>query len=178
MKTLVLGGVKSGKSRYAEQLVRAWAAGDAQRPRKVLSLETAESRSDEFSHRIERHRAQRPASWRTIEEPLDIAGVIDRYAETGCCVLVECLTLWMSNLLAEEARMDERLEQFFEAMVASQAEIILVSNETGMGIMPVNQLARDFGDQIGILHQRLAECCDRVVVTVAGLPLELKNNQA
>mgnify|MGYP001827153453 CR=1 FL=1 len=175
MKTLVLGGVKSGKSRFAEQLVQDWVNQEENDEQGVIYLATAQSFDDEFTRRIERHQAQRPAGWQTIEEPLDIAAVLQHYAGPDHCVLVECLTLWMSNLLADETRLPEQVEQFIDTLVASRAEIILVSNETGLGIMPVNRLARRFGDETGILHQRLANICDRVVVTMAGLPLELKN---
>ncbi len=175
MKTLVLGGVKSGKSRYAERQVLDWLGRSGNRDSAVIYLATAESREDELAQRIERHRAQRPSGWRTIEEPVDIAGTIRRHSGSGHCMLVECLTLWMSNLLAtEEAHLRERVDDFVRAYTASEAEIILVSNETGLGIMPVNALARRFGDEIGVLHQRLAEISDRVVLTVAGLPHQLK----
>ena len=176
MKTLVLGGVKSGKSRYAEQQARNWLQGSGEGQRELVYLATAESLGDEFSDRIARHRARRPADWLTIEEPIAIAEVIRQHADPNQCVLVECLTLWMSNLLGlEEAAREQQVEQFLEALSASRAEIFLVANETGLGIMPANRLARAFGDASGILHQRLAAVCNRVVVIVAGLPLELKN---
>ena len=175
MKTLVLGGVKSGKSLYAERRVQAWVEASGGAPREVIYLATGESRDDEFARRIERHRARRPESWRTIEEPIEIASVIRQYADSSQCVLVECLTLWLSNLLVDETTGHaQQVEQFLQALAASHAEIVLVSNETGLGIMPANRLAREFGDASGILHQRLAEVCHRVVMIVAGLPLELK----
>ena len=175
MKTLVLGGVKSGKSRYAEQQVQAWLEGCGDTRREVIYVATAESRGDEFSDRIEYHRARRPADWLTIEEPIAIAEVIRQYADSNQCLLVECLTLWMSNLLGlDESGRSRQVEQFLEALSVSRAEVILVGNETGLGIMPANQLAREFGDASGVLHQRLAAVCNRVVVIVAGLPLELK----
>lgn len=174
MKSLVLGGVKSGKSRFAEGFVKDWVNTAGCGEEKVIYLATAESRNDEFSKRIERHREQRPTGWITIEEPLDIASVIDSYSRSNSCVLVECLTLWMSNLLLDEANLEKRVENLLRAVEEYQGEIILVSNETGMGIMPVNELARRFGDEIGVLHQKLAERCNRVVLTVAGLPHYLK----
>lgn len=174
MKTLILGGVKSGKSRFAESCVKEWVEQAGNRAEDVIYLATAESRADAFSERIERHRQQRPETWKTVEEPLEITAVIDRASGKNQCLLVECLTLWMSNLLQDEAELGARIELFCEALERHEGEIILVSNETGLGIMPVNALARRFGDEIGILHQRLADVCDRVVLTVAGLPLYLK----
>lgn len=174
MKSLVLGGVKSGKSRFAEKLVQEWSAAPAHPKQNVIYLATAESRNDDFTRRIEHHRAQRPQYWKTLEESLDIAAVIDDYSGSNCCILVECLTLWMSNLLQDEAGLSDRVDHLVDSIRAYDGEIVLVSNETGLGIMPVNDLARRFGDEIGVLHQRLAEICDRVVVTVAGLPHYLK----
>ena len=175
MKSLILGGVKSGKSRFAEQCAREWSERPGNRDTDVVYLATAEPRDSEFSQRIERHRQQRPVSWQTVEEPLKISDVISQASGMNQCLLVECMTLWMSNLLErEEERLAERIDAFCEALDRYEGEIIMVSNETGLGIMPVNALARRFGDEAGLLHQRLAERCDRVVLTVAGLPHFLK----
>ena len=175
MKHLILGGVKSGKSRYAEQQVKNWLAQPGNKDQSVIYLATAENRDDEdFSRRIAQHRTQRPAQWKTVEEPLDITKVISDASGNNHCVLVECLTLWVSNLLQDEAMLSRRIDAFCIALESFQGEIILVSNETGLGIMPPNALARRFGDEVGVLHQRLAELCDEVVLTVAGLPTILK----
>jgi len=177
MKSLILGGVKSGKSRYAEQQARAWAAQVGNSDHSVVYLATAENREDDdFSRRISRHRAQRPAEWKTIEEPLNISAIIASASGKNKCVLLECLTLWLSNLLQDEAMLSQQIADFCQALVAYEGEIILVSNETGLGIMPPNALARRFGDEVGILHQRLAGLCDEVVLTVAGLPTILKTS--
>lgn len=175
MKSLILGGVKSGKSRYAEQQVRVWAAQAGNSDHSVVYLATAENREDDdFSQRITRHRAQRPPEWKTIEEPFNISPIIAAASGENQCVLLECLTLWVSNLLQNEATISQHIDEFCETLQTYQGEIILVSNETGLGIMPPNALARRFGDEVGILHQRLAGLCDEVVLTVAGLPTILK----
>ncbi len=175
MKCLVLGGVKSGKSRYAEQQARAWAAQAGNSDHSVVYLATAENHEDgDFSRRISRHRAQRPAEWITIEEPFNISAIIASASGENQCVLLECLTLWVSNLLQDEAMLSQHIDDFCQIFDAYEGEIIVVSNETGLGIMPPNALARRFGDEVGILHQRLAGLCDEVVLTVAGLPTILK----
>ncbi len=176
MKSLVLGGVKSGKSHFAEQCVIRWAAQTSHADKSVTYLATAENRKDDkaFSSRIARHIAQRPAAWNTVEEPLDISDVIAAASGKDQCVLLECLTLWVSNLFQDEATLASRIEQFCAVLQAYEGEIILVSNETGLGIMPPNALARRYGDELGILHQRLASICDEVVLIVAGLPHYLK----
>lgn len=174
MKHLVLGGVKSGKSRFAEQCARQWSERPGNRDTDVIYLATAESRDDEFSRRIAQHRRQRPDTWKTVEEPLEITRIIESTSGANKCLLVECLTLWMSNLLQDESRLEQRVDTFCQAIASHEGEIILVSNETGLGIMPANALARRFGDEMGVLHQRLAALCDRVVLTVAGLPYFLK----
>lgn len=178
MKSLVLGGVKSGKSRYAEQRIEAWVAQPGNSDRSVIYLATAENRQhDDFSERISRHRAQRPPEWKTIEEPLNISAIFADASGKGKCILLECLTLWVSNLLHQETSLTQHIENFYHVVAAYQGEFILVSNETGLGMMPPNPLARRFGDEVGILHQRLAGLCDEVVLTVAGLPVHLKTSK-
>ena len=174
MKSLVLGGVKSGKSRFAEQCAREWSERPGNRETDVIYLATAESGDDEFSQRIARHKHQRSDTWQTVEEPREIAKIIEEASGANKCLLVECLTLWMSNLLHDDRQLESRIDEFYQAVARYDGEIILVSNETGLGIMPVNALARRFGDEMGVVHQRLAGMCDRVVLTVAGLPHFLK----
>ncbi len=171
MKHLILGGVKSGKSAHAEQCAKDW---EQQGSGRVIYIATARAYDDEFGERIRLHQAQRPGHWKTIEEPLKIASLLDRYTASDCCVIVECLTLWLSNLLCDERPLKSNIEQLCESISGYEGELIMVSNETGLGIMPDNALARRFGDEAGILHQRLAGLCDRVSLTVAGLPLSLK----
>lgn len=168
MKHLILGGARSGKSRHAEGL--AAASGLA-----VTYVATAEAADAEMRQRIAHHRTQRPAAWALVEEPLALADVLSAHAAPGRCLLVDCLTLWLSNLLAAPpARMDEELGHLLAAVPILPGELLLVSNEVGWGIVPDNALARRFRDEAGRLHQRLAAVCDRVTLVAAGLPLALK----
>ncbi len=180
MKSLILGGVKSGKSRFAEQRAIRWTAQEGRSDESIIYLATAENRKDDeaFSSRISRHIAQRPAGWNTIEEPLEISDVIAAASGKDQCVLLECLTLWLSNLFQDETTLASHIEQFCAALKAYEGDIILVSNETGLGIMPPNALARRYGDELGLLHQRIASVCDEVVFIVAGLPHYLKQPEA
>lgn len=171
MKHLVLGGVKSGKSRRAEQLAKEWVATTHG---KVVYVATARAYDDEFGERIKRHQAQRPKNWETLEVPLEVAELLNRHSGKGCCVLLECLTLWLSNVLCDDLDLRGYIEQLCDSIEHYDGELIIVSNETGMGIIPQNALARRFGDEAGLLHQRLAKRCDDVTLVVAGLPLSLK----
>lgn len=169
MLQLILGGARSGKSRLAEQL--AAATGD-----DVIYIATSQPIDGELDQRVALHRQRRPEHWGLIEEPLELARVLRDSALTGRCLLVDCLTLWLTNLLMLENT--ERLALERDALLACLAdlpgEIIFVSNETGMGIVPLGELTRRYVDEAGWLHQALAERCQRVVLTVAGLPLTLK----
>ncbi len=169
MKELILGGVRSGKSRLAEQ--HALASG-----LEVFYIATATAEDDEMRQRIAHHRQQRPSTWQLIEEPLELATVLQQHAAEDRCLLVDCLTLWLTNLLlAEDASLLAReRDALLEQLENLPGHIILVSNETGMGIVPEAELARRFGDEAGRLHQNLAQICDRVILTVAGLPQLLK----
>lgn len=168
-KSLILGGVKSGKSRLAEQ----WAEASGL---EVVYIATATVGDDEMRKRIEAHRVRRPGHWRLVEEPLDLSAVLLREADAGRCLLVDCLTLWLCNLLCTEGehRMASAIEALPRLISELPGHMILVANETGLGIVPDNRLARHFLDLAGPLHQNLARVCDRVVMTVAGLPLVLK----
>ncbi len=170
MKHLVLGGVKSGKSRFAEQLAKEWSKYGGE----VIYIATATGHDTEFSLRVMQHQEQRPKEWQTVEEPLAIDQIINTASGQNQCLLIECLTLWMSNLLEDETSLKQHIDDLCDAVEAYQGEIILVSNETGLGIMPMNAMARRFGDEVGVLHQRLAALCDQVVLTVVGLPHYLK----
>jgi adenosylcobinamide kinase/adenosylcobinamide-phosphate guanylyltransferase len=170
VKQLILGGARSGKSRLAEQ--RAQACG-----RPVALVATMRPGDDpELADRIGRHRAQRPAHWRLVEEPLALAQALEPLLQQEYCVLVDCLTLWLTNLLLldSDQRLQAELDALDQLVADTRGELILVSNEVGWGIVPLGELSRRFQDQAGLLHQRLAQCCDRVTLSVAGLPLELK----
>lgn len=164
---LVIGGARSGKSRYAQ--ARAELAGD-----RPIFVATAEAFDDEMTERIARHRADRDARWRTVEAPRELARAIDSLSGDGNVVLVDCLTLWLSNLLLADADLGRAGEELCGAIGRFQGRIILVSNEVGMGGVPGNALARRFGDAAGRLNQSVAAIADEVVLLAAGLPLTLK----
>ena len=164
--TLVLGGARSGKSHFAEGLVTA-------RPAPWRYLATAQALDDEMGERIAHHRARRAAGWETVEAPLDLVSALAAVPE-GRPVLVDCLTLWLSNLILGERDLEAAAVALEPALAQRSAPAVLVSNEVGLGIVPENALARRFRDAAGILHQRLAERAERVVFTVAGIPMVVK----
>lgn len=179
-RTLVLGGARSGKSAYAEAL--AGASG-----KHCLYLATARAGDDEMRARIAQHRAQRPQHWPTIEEPLALGRVLREHGQPDNLLLIDCLTLWLSNLLFAQATDFPEvgvitLPEIFhierasllDALDRASGDIVLVSNEVGMGIVPVGAVSRCYADEAGRLNQAVAACCDRVVLVVAGLPLVLK----
>ena len=172
-RTLVLGGVRSGKSRFAEGLALA---GGLQ----VSYLATARPWDTEMQRRIAEHRRRRPAAWRLVEEPLALAEALTAEAAPGRCMLVECLTLWLTNLLMEEdgGRIDQEIESLFRVLERIPGRVILVGNESNMGVTPLGELSRRYCDLAGGLHQRLAARCERVVLMVAGLPVTLKGPSA
>jgi adenosylcobinamide kinase/adenosylcobinamide-phosphate guanylyltransferase len=164
---LILGGARSGKSRYAEALVQSVAR------RTPIYIATAEARDDEMQARIAQHRAQRGDGWHTIEEPLALPARLQQN-ESGDVVLVDCLTLWLSNLILADHDIEDAAARLCAALAASPAQIVLVANEVGLGIVPENALARRFRDEAGRLNQRVAALADHVAFIAAGLPLLLK----
>lgn len=173
MKTLVLGGVRSGKSRYAEALATASGL-------PVTYIATARPGDMEMRRRVDAHRARRPPHWTTVEEPLALAQALRRDEMRGRYLIVDCLTLWVTYLLLakDEPRFGAERDALLAAMLELTGDIVLVSNETGMGIVPLGELSRRFGDEMGLLHQELAKNCDRVALMVAGLPIALKGTFA
>jgi adenosylcobinamide kinase/adenosylcobinamide-phosphate guanylyltransferase len=169
MKELILGGVRSGKSRLAEQ--HALATG-----LPVTYIATATAEDEEMRVRIAHHQAHRPAQWYLIEEPIALAAALQKIARKDHCILVDCLTLWLTNLLCveNETRMQQEVSALLQTLPDLPGHIILVSNETGMGVVPLGELTRRYCDEAGRLHQALALSCERVILTVAGLPLHLK----
>ncbi|MGZ3284388.1 MAG: bifunctional adenosylcobinamide kinase/adenosylcobinamide-phosphate guanylyltransferase [Xanthobacteraceae bacterium] len=165
--TLVLGGARSGKSRYAESLVTAL-------PPPWLYVATAEAGDSEMVARVAAHQARRGPSWTTIETPRNVAETLGTHADTP--TLVDCLTLWLSNVMLADADVDAEIEQLDEAFARAAAPIVLVANEVGFGIVPDSALGRRFRDLQGLLNQRIAARADRVVLVVAGLPLILKGS--
>jgi adenosyl cobinamide kinase/adenosyl cobinamide phosphate guanylyltransferase len=163
--TLVLGGARSGKSRQAETLVTAL-------PGPWVYIATAEARDAEMAARIAAHCVARGPGWRTIEAPLDLPAALEQAG--GAPALVDCLTLWLSNLLLAGRDVAAATAALLAALEGRAAPTVLVSNEVGLGIVPDNALARAFRDEAGRLHQKLAERADRVLFMVAGLPMTVK----
>ena len=172
--TLILGGAKSGKSTLALNLAERTGL-------KRVFIATAEARDAEMTKRIARHQAERGPSWRTVEEPLELVAALGRADAPDTVVLVDCLTLWLGNLLTradlDEDAVAERGEELARALPGLKGRVILVANEVGLGIVPDNALARTFRDLAGNLNQRLAAACDRVILVTAGIPLDLKGGQ-
>jgi adenosyl cobinamide kinase/adenosyl cobinamide phosphate guanylyltransferase len=162
---LVLGGVRSGKSRHAEQIAAAF-------PPPWHYLATGQAWDDEMRERVAAHRARRDDRWRTVEVPVRLAAALDNAGERP--VLVDCLTLWLTNLLLEEHDIEAAVSELIGALARRRAPTVLVGSEVGMGIVPENALARRFRDEAGLLHQRVAAVADEVVLVVAGLPLVVK----
>ncbi len=167
--TLVLGGVRSGKSRHGEALVEA-------APPPWYYIATAEALDDEMRRRIDNHRKRRGDGWRTVEAPLDLAAALDA-APDGAPVLVDCLTLWLNNLMIEDRPVGPAEDGLIEALERRNGRTVLVSNEVGLGIVPENRLARDFRDAAGSLHRRVAAVAQHVHFMVAGIPTIVKGTE-
>jgi adenosylcobinamide kinase/adenosylcobinamide-phosphate guanylyltransferase len=170
--TLVLGGVRSGKSRWAQEL--------AEKAERVAYLATAQVCDAEMREKIRRHREDRPKHWQTFEEPLELARVLTDQAAEFDLLLVDCLTVFVANLIASEetdpASMEPRIEDFLAVLRSAPVSIVLVSNEVGSGVVPPYPLGRKYRDALGELNQRVAAIADNVVLLVAGLPLALKGS--
>jgi len=173
MRSLILGGARSGKSALAERLA-------AESGLEVVYLATAQARDAEMAARIAHHRARRPAHWHEVEEPLALADALRAHARAERCLLVDCLTLWLSNLLgdADGERCARERQALLDVLPDLPGSIVLVSNEVGLGIVPLGELSRRFVDETGRLHQALAAVCERVLFVAAGLPLALKGSLA
>jgi adenosylcobinamide kinase/adenosylcobinamide-phosphate guanylyltransferase len=165
--TLVLGGARSGKSRYAEELV-------ARHPPPWIYVATAEALDEEMRLRIATHTARRGPDWTTVETPLNLAAVIAVPSRTAAPVLVDCLTLWLSNVMLAGRNVDNERALFMSALAAASAPLVLVSNEVGLGLVPETKLGRDFRDAQGRLNAEVAALAGHVVFMAAGLPLVLK----
>jgi adenosylcobinamide kinase/adenosylcobinamide-phosphate guanylyltransferase len=173
MRTLILGGARSGKSALAERL--AAASGH-----EVVYIATAQAHDEEMAARIAHHRAQRPAHWLSVEEPLALAAALEVHARPGRCVLVDCLTLWLSNLLGapDPACFEQERDALLRLLPSLKGQVLMVSNEVGLGVIPMGELTRRFVDEAGRLHQALAAQCERVLFVAAGLPMPLKGSLA
>ncbi len=165
----IVGGARSGKSTLA--------AGIAKKHGKVAVIATGEPKDCEMKARIAKHRKNRPSNWKTIEEPVDIASALDKTGDKFACVLIDCLTLWISNMMGKgyhDKRITAEAKSLLRTARKKKSLTILVSNEVGLGIVPENKMARDFRDTAGIVNQLTARQADKVYFTVSGIPLLIK----
>lgn len=183
-RTLVIGGARSGKSAYAEMLA---ATAEHANEKTVIYIATAQRGDAEMAQRIAHHRQIREAHWLTVEEPLALGAAIEKYSKPESVLLIDCLTVWLSNLLFSEQRdfpevgsitppacFHTQRAAFLQALAQAQGEVILVTNEVGQGIVPQGAVSRWFVDEAGRLNQAVAAVCEHAVMIVAGLPLTLK----
>jgi len=168
--TLLLGGARSGKTRHGLMLAEQHRAAGLQ----TIYVATAEAHDEEMQARIDAHKRERDGGWTTIDAPLDLAAAVATHSAPDSCLLIDCLTLWVSNLLFGEMDIEAETTRLIEALQSAEGPIILVSNEVGLGIVPENGLARRFRDLAGRLNQDVAAAADRVIFVAAGLPLVLK----
>jgi len=166
---LILGGARSGKSRYAENLAK-------KSGKEVIYIATAKIFDDEIKKRVERHQQDRQKAWKTIEEPLYLADALSKWSLPENILLVDCLTMWVTNLLSnnDETQLRTEVEKLVDHVQNLPGTILFVSNEVGMGIIPMGELTRRYVDEAGRLHQQLAQRVDNVTLMVAGLPLTVK----
>ena len=166
--TLVLGGARSGKSVFAESLAQ-------EGRRQCVYVATAECVDDEMADRIEIHRARRGKGWRTVEAPIALAQAIRRESTAQACLLVDCLTVWIGNLMHHERDVDGAREALLESLAAAPGPVVLVANEVGLGIVPDNAMARAFRDHAGRLNQAVAGAAGSVYFVAAGIPIAIKD---
>ena len=166
-RTLIIGGARSGKSAYAKSLAERAAAAR-------IFIATAERTDAEMRERIARHRRERDQSWLTVEEPLELVDAIAAHAERQRSVLVDCLTLWLSNLMHHERDVANATAALVSCLASTDGHVVLVSNEVGLGLVPDTPLGRAFRDAQGRLNQDIAAVCDHVYLVTAGLPVALK----
>ena len=169
--TLVLGGARSGKSAYAEKLAASTA-------NKVVYVATAEIRDEAIEKRVALHRQSRPSEWQTVESPLQLANTLQSLAGDDVTILLDCLTMWVTNLLCAEDKdlLAQEIGALVRVLPELAGEVILVSNEVGLGVIPMGELTRDYVDTAGKLHQDIAVLADNVLMVVAGLPMAFKGS--
>lgn len=172
MLQLILGGARSGKSRLAEQIAK-------DSDLAVVYIATAQALDDEMQQRIEHHRQQRPEHWQVCEEPIYLADRLLQCDQPNQLILVDCLTLWLTNLLLSEdtTLLQQQTEKLLAVLAQLQAQVILVSNETGLGVVPMGEISRRFVDEAGRLHQALGQLVHKVTFCVAGFPMILKDEK-
>ena len=171
MKQLILGGARSGKSVLAEQLAK-----NSGKPVIYIATTNTAYNDNEMHSRIQHHQQRRPSDWQTVETPLLLAKQLEQLASPEHCLLIDCLTLWLTNCLMEEdaETWPQQRQALLDCLASLPGDIILVGNEVGSGVVPLGELNRRFVDENGFLHQSLATICDRVILTAAGLPLVMK----
>ncbi|GAB3478764.1 bifunctional adenosylcobinamide kinase/adenosylcobinamide-phosphate guanylyltransferase [Marinomonas epiphytica] len=169
MKHLVLGGVRSGKSAFAEETVAKYSDS-------VCYIATSQAWDNSMAERVRKHQDRRPESWQLIEEPISLGETLASLNGSGKAVIIECVSLWLTNLLCleDEARLAVEKQAFLTAVEAFDGSLVIVSSEVGLGIMPMNEMARRFGDEVGELNQMLAKLTERVTLVAAGIPMPLK----
>ena len=167
---LVLGGARSGKSVFAEERC-------ACEPGEKIYLATAQAHDEEMQMRIQQHQERRGDDWALLEEPLELVGALEGNAATGRTILVDCITLWISNLMMNDGDVAGEVGKLSDLLPTLAGNVVLVTNEVGLGIVPDNALARAFRDEAGLANQMLADMCDEVVFMAAGLPLWLKGRR-
>ena len=170
---LILGGARSGKSAYAEQLASASKLA-------VIYIATAQIYDDEFAKRVAHHQARRPKNWQIIEAPFNLATTLNTYAKENACVIVDCLTLWLAQCICPDCQSpasvswEKERTALLEVLPTLKGAVILVSNEVGMGIVPLGEINRQFQDEQGRINQAVAKLADEVSFVAAGIPLQLK----
>ncbi len=168
---LVLGGARSGKSLFAERQIEATGLA-------ACYIATAQAHDAEMAERIRRHRQRRGDTWTTVEEPLHLAEALDNAMSPETAVLVDCLTIWLANVMTSGHSPEREIDGLLHVLGKATGQVVLVSNEVGMGIVPENALARKFRDEAGVMHQRIAAIAGRVIFVATGLPLVLKGPPA
>lgn len=164
---LILGGARSGKSGYAESLAKEFDLD-------VMYVATAQALDDEMQDRIIQHQADRPSHWKTIEEPIELARVIGENSRNDQVVLVDCLTLWLMNLMHHEKDLSCEVDRLCDVLMQANGPVLLVSNEISMGVVPMGELSRNYVDNLGRLHQRIGQVAQKVTLMVAGIPMSVK----
>jgi len=169
MKHLILGGIRSGKSRFAEELA-------IQTELPITYIATATANDDEMKRRIQQHKDRRPESWKIIEEPIKLTQALLDHSNNNHCLIVDCLTLWLTNclMLNDENHFQHERKILLQCLPTLTGKTIFVSNEINMGIIPMGELTRRYVDEAGMLHQEMARRCEQVTLTVAGLPVTIK----
>ncbi|MDO6777214.1 bifunctional adenosylcobinamide kinase/adenosylcobinamide-phosphate guanylyltransferase [Shewanella sp. 10N.286.52.C2] len=176
MKQLIIGGARSGKSKMAQNYASQWQSNTQG---EVIVIVTAQNKDGAMAKRIAHHQANRPPHWQTVESHLALASTLQRHSQADNLIMVDCLTLWLSNVLLHDAEQSTNQypvmkRQLIDTIKALSGEIVLIGNEVGQGVVPMGALCREFVDQSGWLHQSIAECVDKVTVSIAGLPMVIK----